>query len=52
MQRIAFLTIKPGAGGTESQDWADMMMRMYVRWLERRGFGYDIIDFNRVKLPG
>ena len=34
----ALLTIKPGAGGTESQDWAQMLMRMYTRWAERRGF--------------
>ncbi len=38
------MTIKPGAGGTESQDWADMLMRMYLRWLERRDFKYEVID--------
>ncbi|MDK9701431.1 MAG: peptide chain release factor 2, partial [bacterium] len=38
------VTIKPGAGGTESMDWAGMLMRMFVRWLERRKFDYDIID--------
>ena len=36
--RDALLTIHPGAGGTESQDWAEMLMRMYVRWAERHGF--------------
>ena len=41
----AILTIHPGAGGTESQDWADMLYRMYLRWIERHGFGYEIIDF-------
>jgi len=41
----AILTIHPGAGGTESQDWAEMLYRMYVRWIERKGFSYSIIDF-------
>jgi peptide chain release factor 2 len=40
----AILTIKPGAGGTESQDWAEMLLRMYLRWAERKGFGASIID--------
>jgi len=40
----AFLTIRPGAGGTEAQDWAQMLMRMYLRWAEDRGFKTDIID--------
>ncbi len=34
----AILEIHPGAGGTESQDWAQMLLRMYVRWAERKGF--------------
>jgi peptide chain release factor 2 len=34
----AIVTIHPGAGGTESQDWAEMLLRMYLRWFERRGF--------------
>jgi peptide chain release factor 2 len=46
--RDALLTIHPGAGGTESQDWAEMLMRMYVRWAERRGFEVAILDL----LPG
>jgi peptide chain release factor 2 len=42
--RDAILTIHPGAGGTESQDWAEMLMRMYVRWAERRGFSVSVLD--------
>ena len=34
----AIVTIKPGAGGTESQDWAEMLLRMYLRWAEQKGF--------------
>ncbi|MDP7026640.1 MAG: PCRF domain-containing protein, partial [Candidatus Marinimicrobia bacterium] len=41
----AILQIHPGAGGTESQDWSDMLYRMYIRWIERHGFSYDVIDF-------
>ena len=42
--RDAILTIHPGAGGTESQDWADMLFRMYNRWAERHGFEVDLMD--------
>ena len=38
----AIVTVHPGAGGTESQDWAEMLMRMYLRWAEREGFKVDI----------
>ncbi len=40
----AILTVYAGAGGTESQDWAEMLLRMYLRWAERRGLGAEIID--------
>jgi peptide chain release factor 2 len=40
----AMMTIKPGAGGTESQDWASILLRMYLRWAERKGFGADVLD--------
>ncbi len=40
----AFLEIRPGAGGTESQDWAEMLERLYLRWSERRGFSVEVID--------
>jgi peptide chain release factor 2 len=46
--RNAILTIHPGAGGTESQDWAQMLLRMYLRYAERKGFKTEVIDF----LPG
>ncbi|MCR4439814.1 MAG: peptide chain release factor 2 [bacterium] len=46
--KSAILTIHPGAGGTESQDWAQMLMRMYLRWIERRGFTGVVMDV----LPG
>jgi len=41
----AILTIHPGAGGTESQDWASMLMRMYLRFAERQGFETDVLDY-------
>jgi peptide chain release factor 2 len=41
----AIVTIHPGAGGTESQDWAEMLLRMYLRWSERKGFRREIIDY-------
>jgi peptide chain release factor 2 len=44
----AIMTIHPGAGGTESQDWAQMLMRMYIRWAEKEGFSCEVMDI----LPG
>lgn len=41
----AILTIHPGAGGTESQDWAAMLWRMYTRWAEDRGYSVEILDY-------
>ncbi len=41
----AILTIHPGAGGTESQDWADMLLRMYLKWVERKGFKRELLDY-------
>ncbi len=47
-KKNAILTIHPGAGGTESQDWAQMLMRMFLRWAERHGYKTQILDI----LPG
>ena len=43
--RNAILSVHPGAGGTESQDWAEMLLRTYLRWAERRGFSRQVIDY-------
>ena len=43
-RKNAIITIHPGAGGTESQDWAEMLLRMYLRWTERRGFKREVMD--------
>ncbi len=43
-QNNAIITLHPGAGGTESQDWTQMLYRMYLRWIERSGFKYEVID--------
>jgi peptide chain release factor 2 len=48
----AFLDIQAGAGGTEAQDWADMLMRMYLRWAEARGFKADLVDESRGEVAG
>jgi peptide chain release factor 2 len=40
----ALLSIHPGAGGTESQDWADMLLRLYMRWAETHGYTYEVLD--------
>ena len=44
----AILELHPGAGGTESQDWGSMLLRMYTRWAEKRGFKVETVDY----LPG
>jgi peptide chain release factor 2 len=44
-RRNAIITIHPGAGGTESQDWAAMLLKMYLKWSERRGFKREVIDY-------
>jgi len=44
-QNNAIISINAGAGGTEAQDWAEMLFRMYVRWVERKGFKVNIVDF-------
>jgi peptide chain release factor 2 len=43
--RNAICTLHPGAGGTESQDWAEMLLRMYLKWAERHGFKTEILDY-------
>jgi len=43
--RNAILTVHPGAGGTESCDWASMLLRMYIRWLERHDFTFEMVDY-------
>lgn len=43
--RNAILTINPGAGGTESQDWADILVRMYIRWGERHGYKVEMLEY-------
>ena len=44
-QNNAIITFHSGAGGTEAQDWAEMLYRMYTRWAERRGYSYDVLDY-------
>ena len=50
--RDALITINPGAGGTESQDWANMLYRMYVRWAERKGFDVSTMEYQPGEVAG
>jgi peptide chain release factor 2 len=50
--RNAIVTIHPGAGGTESQDWAEMLLRMYLRWAERQGFQVDMNEYQPAEEAG
>jgi peptide chain release factor 2 len=50
--RNAIVTIHPGAGGTESQDWADMLLRMYLRWAERQGFSTEVNEYQPAEEAG
>jgi len=50
--REAIVTINPGAGGTESQDWAEMLTRMYTRWAERQGFSVEVMDLQPAEEAG
>jgi peptide chain release factor 2 len=50
--RDAQVEISAGAGGTEAQDWASMLMRMYTRWAERRGFDVDVLDLSEGEEAG
>ena len=47
-----YLEVHAGAGGTESQDWAEMLQRMYVRWAERRGFKVEVVDYSAGEQAG
>lgn len=48
----AFLNLHPGAGGTESQDWAEMLLRMYQRWVERHGYSLEIVNLDPGEVAG
>src|SRR5207302_1835885 len=50
--RNAIVTIHPGAGGTESQDWAEMLLRLYLRWAERQGYSTEINEYQPAEEAG
>ena len=47
-----FLDIQAGAGGTEAQDWAQMLMRMYLRWADQKGFATEVTDVGEAEVAG
>lgn len=51
-QRSAILAVHAGAGGTDSQDWADMLLRLYLRWAERHGYTTDVLDITEGEEAG
>lgn len=48
----AIVELNPGAGGTESQDWGEMLYRMYTRWIEKKGFKYEVLDYQDGEVAG
>lgn len=48
----AFVSVHAGAGGTESQDWASMLLRMYIRWAEKKGYGVDTVEYTHGEEAG
>lgn len=48
----ALLSLRPGAGGVEACDWVEMLFRMYIRWCERRGFKYKVVEFEKGEVAG
>ena len=48
----AYLEVQAGSGGTEAQDWAEMLLRMYLRWAEKRGFGAEITEVSGAEIAG
>jgi peptide chain release factor 2 len=51
-ERPCFLDIQAGSGGTEAQDWAEMLLRMYLRWAERRGWATDLVEVSSGEVAG
>ena len=51
-KRAAILTINPGAGGTESQDWAEMLVRMYTRWGDQEGYDVELLNYQSADVAG
>ncbi|HQU16551.1 MAG TPA: peptide chain release factor 2 [Gammaproteobacteria bacterium] len=51
-EKHAFLDVQSGSGGTEAQDWAEMLLRMYLRWAERRGFRAELIEVSPAEVAG